>query len=153
MRPGEIYRLRREDVDLSLCCVQVRSGRTCNATRHIPLTERAYATLKRRIAQSQTEWLFSCPFDSSKPVLDVRKAHDAAVRRAKIFPPFRLYDLRHTALTRMAMAGIDLATLKELAGHSQIQMTMRYVHPTPEHKRRAMNSFERFTTTKSLTTV
>ncbi|MEK7216995.1 MAG: tyrosine-type recombinase/integrase, partial [Chloroflexota bacterium] len=45
-------------------------------------------------------------------------------------------DLRHTALSRMAMAGIDLPTLKELAGHSQIQMTLRYVHPTPEHKRR-----------------
>jgi integrase len=42
----------------------------------------------------------------------------------------------------MAMAGIDLPTLKELAGHSQIQMTMRYVHPTPEHKRRAIEKFE-----------
>lgn len=42
----------------------------------------------------------------------------------------------------MALAGIDLPTLKELAGHSQIQMTMRYVHPTPEHKRRAIAKFE-----------
>lgn len=44
----------------------------------------------------------------------------------------------------MAMAGIDLPTLKELAGHSQIQMTMRYLHPTPEHKRRAIEKFEEF---------
>jgi len=144
MRPGEIYRLRREDVDLSLRSVQVRSGKTCNAARHIPLTERALAILARRVKHGESCWLFSCPFDPTKPVLDVRKAHDAAVRRAKIFPPFRLYDLRHTALTRMAMSGIDLPTLKELAGHSQIQMTMRYVHPTPEHKRRAMAKFEEF---------
>jgi integrase len=51
---------------------------------------------------------------------------------------FRLYDLRHTFGSRMAMAGVDLATLKELMGHSHISMTMRYVHPTPEHKRAAM---------------
>ena len=66
------------------------------------------------------------------------------MRRAGVVPAFRLYDLRHTALSRMAMAGIDLPTLKELAGHTQIQMTMRYVHPTPEHKRSAMARFEAF---------
>ncbi len=142
MRPGEIYRLRTEDVELNLRSVFVRTGKTSNATRHIPLTDRAFQTLAKRTEQASTGWLFPCPFDGSKPVKDVRKAHDAAAARAKIHPRFRLYDLRHTALTRMAMAGIDLPTLKELAGHSQIQMTMRYVHPTPEHKRRAMERFE-----------
>ena len=44
----------------------------------------------------------------------------------------------------MAMAGIDLHTLRELAGHASIQMTMRYVHPTPEHKRQSMARFETF---------
>ena len=38
------------------------------------------------------------------------------------------------------MAGVDLATLKELMGHSQISMTMRYVHPTPEHKKQSRSS-------------
>ena len=42
------------------------------------------------------------------------------------------------------MAGVDLATLKELMGHSQVSMTMRYVHPTPEHKRQAVNKLEQF---------
>ena len=42
------------------------------------------------------------------------------------------------------MAGVDLATLKELMGHSHISTTMRYVHPTPEHKRAAVEKLERF---------
>ena len=42
------------------------------------------------------------------------------------------------------MAAVDLATLKELMGHSQISMTMRYVHPTPEHKRQAIQKLEQF---------
>ncbi len=143
MRPGEIYRLRKEDVDLNLRSVFVRTGKTSNATRHIPLTDRAFEVLAARAEQARTDWLFPCRFEQSAPVKGVRRAHDAAVARAEIHPRFRLYDLRHTALTRMAMAGIDLLTLKELAGHSQIQMTMRYVHPTPEHKRRAIEKFER----------
>jgi integrase len=144
MRPGEVCSLRVSDIDIKGESVYIRAGKTPNATRFIPLTRRALAVFQKRISAAITEWLFPCPHDASKPVHEVRKAHDAAVRRSGIHPHFRLYDLRHTALSRMAMAGIDLATLKELAGHSQIQMTMRYVHPTPEHKRRAVDKFERF---------
>ena len=144
MRPGEVCRLRAEDVDSDRKSVFVREGKTANARRHIPLTGRAFRVLAQRVQEARTEWLFPCPYDPSKPVGEVRKAHEAAVFRSGIQPLFRLYDLRHTALTRMAMAGVDLATLKELAGHSQIQMTLRYVHPTPEHKRQAIRRLEEF---------
>jgi len=42
------------------------------------------------------------------------------------------------------MAGVDLTTLKELMGHSNISTTMRYIHPTPEHKRQAVQNLERY---------
>ncbi len=42
------------------------------------------------------------------------------------------------------MAQVDLPTLKELMGHSNISTTMRYVHPTPEHKREAVRKLERY---------
>jgi len=42
------------------------------------------------------------------------------------------------------MAGIDLATLKELMGHSHISVTMGYVHPMPGHKREAVGKLEKF---------
>src|SRR5689334_18122076 len=40
--------------------------------------------------------------------------------------------------------GVDLPTLKELMGHSQISITMRYVHPTPQHKVEAVNKLQRY---------
>jgi site-specific recombinase XerD len=42
------------------------------------------------------------------------------------------------------MAGVYLATLKELMGHSDISTTMQYVHPTPEHKQEAVRKLEKF---------
>jgi len=70
--------------------------------------------------------------------------HEEALKGAKPKSRFRLYDLRHTFGSRPAMAGVELATLKELMGHSNISITMRYVHPTPEHKQEALRKLERF---------
>jgi Phage integrase family len=82
------------------------------------------------LREAKGPYLFSHRQDPNKPLTTVRKAHLDAFKEAKIHPRFRLYDLRHTFGSRSAMAGVDLATLKELMGHSQISMTLRYVHPT-----------------------
>jgi integrase len=145
MRPGEVFHLKKEDVSLQLGFIHIPSGKTDFARRTIPLTARAREALGRRLLEMKSEWLFPAATDSSRPVASVADAHEAAIRRSKIERPFRLYDLRHTALTRMAMAGVDLPTLRELAGHASIQMTMRYVHPTTEHKKLALLRFEEST--------
>jgi len=50
------------------------------------------------------------------------------------------HDLRHTFATNLVMAGIDLVTVSQLMGHKDLTMTKRYSHPTPEHKKRAIES-------------
>lgn len=39
--------------------------------------------------------------------------------------------------------GVDLITVKELMGHADISVTMRYAHPTPETKRAAVDGLLR----------
>jgi hypothetical protein len=36
------------------------------------------------------------------------------------------------------MVGIHIRTIQELMSHKDIKKTMRYLHPTPEHKRNAI---------------
>jgi integrase len=144
MRPGEVFWLKAEDLNLPQRYLKVTKGKTRFARRNIPLTESAIQVLKRRLARAKGPCLFPHRSDVNRPLNNIDRGHHKAVRDAGIEPGFRLYDFRHTFGSRSAMAGVDLATLKELMGHSSITTTMRYVHPTPEHKRRAVEKLERF---------
>jgi site-specific recombinase XerD len=46
--------------------------------------------------------------------------------------------LRHTFASHLVMKGVDLVTVKELLGHADIAMTMRYAHLAPDHRRLAV---------------
>ena len=48
------------------------------------------------------------------------------------------HDLRHFRATQWVKTGVDLVTVKELLGHSDIQTTMRYAHFAPSHAKRAI---------------
>jgi site-specific recombinase XerC len=55
----------------------------------------------------------------------------------------RFHDLRHTAASRLVMAGVDLYTVKEILGHKTLVMTQRYSHLSPEHQRQAVERLVR----------
>ena len=44
------------------------------------------------------------------------------------------------------MRGADLRTMQQVMGHKDIKMTMRYSHPTAEHKRKAVEVLNGVTT-------
>ena len=57
---------------------------------------------------------------------------------------FRLYDLRHTFLTRLGEANADPFSIQRIAGHASILISQRYVHPTPERLEDAFVRLERY---------
>ena len=144
MRPEEMFTIQRKNVHLKDAYLFIPKGKTRYAQRNMPLTGAATEVLKSRLVSVKGAYLFPHRRDTSRPLTTIQKAHELALRDAAIDPPFRLYDFPHTFGSRAAMAGVDLATLKELMGHSHISTTMRYVHPTPEHKRMAIRKLEEF---------
>jgi integrase len=133
MRPGEVYAMQGEHINLNGRYVCIPSGKTAFARRTIPLTDAAYAVLGRL-------WKPGRLFEGKAIEQITIRAHKKLCERLGF--DFRLYEFRHTYGTRMAMAGVDLMTLRELMGHSSITITQRYCHPTSEHKKAAVAKLE-----------
>jgi len=74
-------------------------------------------------------------------IVKLAATHDEVCREAGV--SFVLYDLRHTFATRLADAGVPITTIAALLGHSGLRMVMRYVHPSAESKKDAMQKYER----------
>jgi integrase len=133
MRPGEIFAAKGEHVDRENRYICIPTGKTRHASRTIPLTHRASESLG-------TLWKPGRLFEGAAIHQVVMRRHKALCDRLGF--EFRLYDFRHTYGSRMAMAGVDLMTLRELMGHSSITITQRYCHPTSEHKKDAVAKLE-----------
>ena len=101
--------------------------------RIIPMNDRLYYTLSKL---KRTGDLLFCKKDGSA-YGSIKTAFRRALKRSGV-SYCRFHDLRHTFATRLVMKGIDLVTVKELLGHKSIEVTMRYSHPTPEHKKMAV---------------
>ncbi len=77
----------------------------------------------------------------SGQVLDsanLRREFGEALQKAGI-KGCTIHALRHSFASHLAMKGIDLYTISQLLGHSDIKMTQRYAHLAPNHKKIAVN--------------
>ena len=88
-------------------------------------------------AQRYGEYLFSWPWGERIGRTTIYDAFQKACKAAGI-EKFRFHDLRHTAASYLVMAGIDLATVREILGHREFEMTLRYSHLAPGHKANAI---------------
>ncbi|UGB39115.1 site-specific integrase [Frateuria soli] len=135
MRRGEITQLTWADVDLKAKRVTVRAGYAKSGkARHIPLNSEAVAVLKQWKKQQPVGRLFN--------LICTAKAWGRLMEKAKL-DDFRFHDLRHTFASKLVMAGVDLNTVRELLGHGDIKMTLRYAHLAPEHKAAAVEMLVR----------
>ena len=151
MRPEEVVSLCKADVDLERGQLYIQRGKSKAARRTLDLTAESRAILARRMEKNprrkDSRWIFPSPTKPGEHIQRLNRGHDAAIQedkeKGRCALNFVLYDFRHTFATRLAQAGVDLATLAAILGHSSIRIVQRYVHPTAEHKRQAMLTYER----------
>jgi integrase len=154
MRSDEILNLRWRDVVLHRAELVVPKSKTdAGKGRLIPLNANLMAVLKAyaafyvsRFRELRGEWYlfpFSSrqkPVDPNRPTTTLKSAWTAV--RATAGVECRFHDLRHTAITRMAEAGVPEQTIKSIAGHVSQKMLERYAHPRVEAKRQAVAALE-----------
>ena len=137
MRKGEILNLKWPDVDLRQKIIYIYNSKS-GKSRKVDINDWLVETFIRVRKHPESPYVF-CNKDG-KPYGNIRKSFDNAKRRAGI-KDFRFHDLRHTFASHLVMAGIDLKTVQELLGHQTYEMTLRYSHLSPDHRRRAVNIF------------
>jgi integrase len=134
MRRNEILSLRWVNVDFVKGFIFIEDSKN-GKSRKVPMNAAVFEALHN--LPRKHEYVFFNE-ETKSHVKDIKTGFKAACRRAEI-EGLRLHDLRHTAASKMIEAGADLVTVSKILGHSSIQMTMRYAHPTPENMRRAVD--------------
>lgn len=153
LRLGNIVDLTWEQVDLKarIIRVQVKSSKPGRKLHEIPITDQLFALLVEQGPQEKGH-VFVRRFKNTvsqgrkikkprppEPVKKFRNSFRQACKRAGI-TNFRFHDLRHTAATWMRQEGIPIEDIKEVLGHSDIRMTMKYAHHDTATKTRALDA-------------
>lgn len=83
---------------------------------------------------------FSRQIDFKKP-----KSRFAPKKIPTVIPNITPHWLRHTYITNLYFAGVDVLTAKELAGHADIKTTMSiYTHLDQTHKRKELSKLDQY---------
>ena len=138
VRYGELTNLTWGDLHLDRAILTVHGFKAkSQKTRHIPLNSSALSLLQNWKAQRTGDSPLVFPSRNGGPFDNVRSSWGELLKAAEI-SNFRWHDLRHSFASMLVMRGVDLNTVRELLGHSDYQMTLRYAHLAPEHKAAAV---------------
>ncbi len=146
MRKSELQNLKWLDLDFDRNLITL--PRTKNGkVRYVPMNEvTKQIFLQRRIGKQSPVLVF--PGTKADRPWDFVTAFQLARKRAGL-EDVRIHDLRHTFASHLCMKGVDIMTVKELLGHSSLEMTQRYSHLTDRHKAEAVARLEDLVTIRS----
>lgn len=138
LRRGELFSLKWHDVNLQAKNLTVAGEVTkTTETRHVPLNSEALSTLEKWRKQHPRKVGYVFPGQDGGRMTDVKTAWIELLKNAGV-EDFRWHDMRHDFASRLVMAGVPLNTVRDLLGHSDIKMTLRYAHLAPDSKAAAV---------------
>ena len=141
LRLGELGALTWADVDFDRAKIRVSKTFDVNLAKVIPMTKgRAdddvpmNPEVLRALGPARGQG--TAPVFSRSLFWSARRRLGRLAEGAGV-PAIRFHDLRHTFASTLAMAGVDLMLIKDLCRHKSYQMTLRYAHLHPDHRRGA----------------
>jgi integrase len=143
MRRMEILSIRRENVNLERRTIYIPFAK--GGSRDQPITQELVEFLEGYLAglPKGTPWLFPSPAAKNGHTTDIRKPFRRVVSAAGMNPDEVVrHTPRHTAITHLVQAGVDVSTVKRISGHKTLIMVERYAHQNGEHINSAMDKLE-----------
>jgi len=138
MRKSEIFNLKWRDIDFKRGIMFLLKTKN-KEIREVPMNEAVKRILVGLRKVPDSPYVFVGK--NGNAIVDVKKSFDTALNKSNI-RDFRFHDLRHTFASQLVMSGVDLNTVRELLGHKDIKMTLRYSHLSCDHKMRAVGALD-----------
>ena len=144
MRKTEILSIRIADLDLQKQQIFIPKAKAGARTQ--PITQNLTNTLLDHLKRvpSNQEWLFPSARSESGHIVNLEKVFRRCVKNAGLNEKEVVrHTLRHTAITHLVQAGVDLPTVQRISGHKTLSMVVKYSHQNGEHIKSAMEVLER----------
>lgn len=144
LRQGELFALRRGDVDLSAGCVHVRRGRdgltkTAGSVRTVYLPGFVTATLAAHLARFTGSGPDALVFPSATGSMVASSNLSVIFARARGrvggLDSLTWHDLRHTGATLAYTAGANIREVQRRLGHTTTRAAMLYAHAADDSDR------------------
>ena len=110
---------------------------------YVPLSENAISVLPPKDDKSDSDPVFLLPQETT-----IRKTLKEWMTNAKIDKHITFHCSRHTCATLLLNSGVDIYTVKEILGHTDIGTTMKYTKVIDKTKRIAVNKIPNLYSTK-----
>ncbi len=146
IRQNSLFSLMWKDVDLEKRTLTLRAAiNKSGKVQYLPLNASALEalTIWRSQSDNTEDDALVFPSPKTREKLDNCKKAWASLLREAGIKNFRWHDMRHDFASQLVMKGIDLNTVRELMGHSDIKITLRYAHLAPEKKLSAVEKLEK----------
>jgi integrase len=143
MRKSEILSIRRENIDLEARTIYLPFAKAGARTQPISADLASFLSGYVETLPNGTPWLFPSIAAEQGHTIDIRKAFVRSVIAAGLDPKQVVrHTLRHTAITHLVQAGVDLPTVKRISGHKTMAMVERYAHQSGAHIAAAMEKLD-----------
>lgn len=158
LRIGEVCALQWKDIQLDNRVLKVRHSivrvssdgesylmvdepKTESSIRDIPIVKPLYIYLKEFASSDLEKFVISNDNHFiQQRTLEYR--YKKVLKECDI-DPINFHALRHTFATRCIQAGVDIKSLSEILGHSNVSITLNtYVHSSMDIKKEQMNKLE-----------
>lgn len=160
LRIGEVCSLRKSDVDFAQKIIHVRttvqrlkidektqlvitSPKSVKSFRDIPIPEKLFRYLEKYEFDKLEPNIYllgrkDIPYDPRTLQYSFKR-----IQRICQISDVKFHSLRHTYATKCIQSGMDIKTVSELLGHSNVAFTInRYVHSSIERKREQIKLLE-----------